>query len=461
MSIKINETSPLNSILSGLSAIGEEAAAKLSPCCNSEDTIASSAPQEDCIETVFSTIFGTVSMVLDVIWESISNFVSYICDTIVCICGGTPNNNNISAEALEATRYYKLNRVRLSEVPRSIDLEKLPLNVFKLSEEEVEALYDNLLVEFDRVYPKIVPAANLPAAWANKFVEPYRDEETNKLSYRLTSKGQAWEARQPANPQVDLARELTSAHEENLKRAEMRESIEDLISHVKLRKGSADRFPYGANNSQLYQNKGIFAFLLNISERLKTTENLTKKSAVLNGLADAKGCDPQRFKSVKNEWGKLSGTAVDLKDLYLVATKFAKQEICLKRFQGSQFHAINEAMRKVADWGLDPDVAELNDPYARGGLISPLNVRYALNQDFTPACALSAFKNSLDWLDNQLPVNEFLERHADQLPEDWVESFYETFNDPDTGKNQRRLNYRGSAWIVGQLGYFSSALPIL
>ena len=121
MSLKIGETSPFNTLSSGLTAIQEEVVSLTSACC-CPSTISSATPGHqtpDCFETVFGTIIGSFSLITDVIWDFMVDLYSYIGSTITCLTGGTID----SAEALAATRFYKINRARISETPRNLSLD--------------------------------------------------------------------------------------------------------------------------------------------------------------------------------------------------------------------------------------------------------------------------------------------------------------------------------------------------
>ncbi len=498
MSIKISDTSPANIIASGLSSLSEEAVATASSCLG-YDTIAP-APnarprhEPDCLEAVIggliTAVFGVCTLVADIVWDFLWSTFDYLYDTVVCIFGGRPNNGNIAPEALAATRFYKLNRSRLSEVPRRVALDVDTSNAMK------HVKIDQLITEFDKVANMLNAVTTAPAHIQAKLTtsNPHRGLFGRVASAFKTIDGQFLAHLQSYLTQEHYRAEPLRAAKRvrTLSEPERQELFfyDDVSSYITTRtnlmamkeyvathKADADELQRRQTAGQeldrhskqaIFEGQQMHEYLLSLVFTCTQIQNQNNKRAAFQGLADAyHGCGPHKYKAIRDQFERLTDRAPDLNQLWLLATKQLKQNILLSRYQTSQFHVINAACSKVSDWGLDPDQAELGDSYidvGGGAMITGLNVRYTLNKEFTPARALTAFKSRLDDLDDQSLITVYTRTHRDALPADWAENYNETFTYRDSAGIQRegtRINYHGAAWLAWHLGWFNSAMPVL
>lgn len=219
-------------------------------------------------------------------------------------------------------------------------------------------------------------------------------------------------------------------HDENKAR-------QDLLAYTKFVKdGSQPDQQYNANL------QGVVKLL--IAELRKSEVPQAKKEAALIEIAEAyRNCPPRTYEESFRQLKILTNRYENLEQMLLFWLQFFKEGVLLERYQGDQFHLLNEARKRVPDWGLDQDPVNLSDPFTTcfgGGLcIGPLNYRYTLNKEFTPARIVEAIHNRVlqDDSHNRL-ITQYLESQEHDLPEEWQEKFF----------TEGTINCYGIAWIL-------------
>ena len=189
-----------------------------------------------------------------------------------------------------------------------------------------------------------------------------------------------------------------------------------------------------------------------IAELRKPELSLEKKKTALLAIAEASHqCPPRTYDECLRQLKILTNRYPNLEQLLLSWIQFFKEEVLLEKYQDTQFHMLNEARQRLPDWGLDSDPINLSDPHTSlfggGPFVGPLNYRYVLNKELSPARLVAAIRNRVlqDEYNNSF-ITKFLESREADLPTDWQTQFF----------SEGKINYRGIAWILVRLEFLTT-----
>jgi hypothetical protein len=422
--VKIAEQSPVQSLVSGVYALGEEASATVTSTissCSGQDSI-ETHDDDDCplILKAVSTVIATGRFVIEVLWDTLIDCGRFLFNLIAPFIGQARNTGNVSQAAIDATVNYRINRAKMSELPQDV----------AISANDLRNVY---FVELARI--------------------PGDPEEEDAQPTLIDTVTQQYTILPDRN--ADTLRLLTECANYILN------GLDELrVREEQRRQASQVGLPDPGEHPKKFEYEEMERMWMQIGYQMRDGNLAPMRKINLFGkLVDAmRGCGPHKYKGVKRGFEIVIGGTLDQKFLYWI--KDFKREVILQRYQDGQFHVENDALDKVRDWGLGGDKAELSDVYKGmfGVEFSGLNYRYVLNREVTPARLVEMIKMQLEAEDSsEAEIAGYLQKTTSELPEGWDSLEYnEEYRLPERPRDPAltRPNHRLIAWVLADMGFF-------
>lgn len=327
-----------------------------------------------------------------------------------------PETRNVDPVATAAAQPYRLNIVKRGYVPRD---PALPTEA--LSEVSMEVVVE----EFDRLCPL------------------------------------------KALPRTATQQQRERIREDNTQIRRTRDALRDYITFIRNGVNRSNPSVYFLNTQKYWLN---IAYELRRpaptsggEARINPVAVQQKRIDTLYGLAEPMidhNCEPRKYTQPKRQFERLTGRFDDIGEQFGMWLKAFKEDIVTTRFMNRQFHVLNRARLLAPEWGLGGDEVEQTDPHMTGrcgGEFSREELCAELEANYTPARMISVIKTRLHDEDLGDFVNPYLQRHADNLPDDWETTFFEPHPTAFTERDPvQTLSHQGVAWFLYHTGYLNT-----